>query len=405
MPSKSKRYGGGSVYEYKRGGVTKFRWQAWIPVNPLDPNGEKKRVGQSGFRTGRDAQRALEDALQTVKEMKPVKASEMPLGEYAKAWLEDLALANTTKYGYEKIVRVHIEPHLGPLPLSKINTNSIARFYKEKLINGRKDSKDMGGPLSSNTVNKIHIVLGSILQKALEERLIGTNPARESKIVNAPTGKAIRAEAEELTTWTASHLREFLTWAHQNQNDELFTLWQLIATTGVRRGEALALQWGDIDFSNQSLSIRRSTDAVVSQGVKKTKTGHSRNIILFNETIKELKRFKEVRSILGLSFVQPQSYIFSTVRNKLRTPNDTTARWSRLVARAQKDIPELPWLTLKGLRHTHATLLLQSGVSAKIVQERLGHSNIGTTLNTYTHVTPTIQREAIVHFENWTRNV
>ena len=65
------------------------------------------------------------------------------------------------------------------------------------------------------------------------------------------------------------------------------------------------------------------------------------------------------------------------------------------------ELPELPWVTLKGLRHTHATLLLQSGVASKVVQERLGHSDISTTLNIYSHVTPTIQREAIQHFEGW----
>jgi integrase len=69
--------------------------------------------------------------------------------------------------------------------------------------------------------------------------------------------------------------------------------------------------------------------------------------------------------------------------------------------KAQSNFVGLPWVTLKGLRHTHATLLLQSGEASKVVQERLGHSDIGTTLNIYSHVTPTIQREALDRFEDW----
>jgi integrase len=119
------------------------------------------------------------------------------------------------------------------------------------------------------------------------------------------------------------------------------------------------------------------------------------------KTLDVLSEYQKLRALLGPEFVANDAFIFATLNNELRIPNDVTARWSRLVAKAQLSISDLPSITLKGLRHTHATLLLQSGTNPKIVQERLGHSDISTTLNIYTHVTPTIQTEALARFTKW----
>lgn len=113
--------------------------------------------------------------------------------------------------------------------------------------------------------------------------------------------------------------------------------------------------------------------------------------ILDSPALKVLSEFKYLRALLGQEFVANEAFIFSTLTNELRIPSDVTARWSILVAKARTNISDFPLITPKGVRHTHATLLLQSGVNPKIVQERLGHSDISTTLNIYTHLTPTIQ--------------
>jgi len=165
----------------------------------------------------------------------------------------------------------------------------------------------------------------------------------------------------------------------------------------------VAVQWRDIDFKSNQLSIVRAADAALSKAVKKTKTLRSRDIALDPELISILKRHKELRTQLGAEFVQPDSYVFGTLRNEIRTPNDVTAQWARRVREAQKTIPNLPWLTIHGLRHTHATMLLQADVSPKLVQQRLGHSNIGTTFDTYTHVPSAARHEAVVRFGDWFR--
>jgi integrase len=177
----------------------------------------------------------------------------------------------------------------------------------------------------------------------------------------------------------------------------------LIAMTGMRRSEAIALRWVDINFEEGMMSVRRAADTSLSRSVKATKTYKSRHVKLDNQTLELLASYRELRSKLGHQFATGEAYIFSTIDNNLRVPNDVTARWSRLIMKAKEELSNLPSVTIKGLRHTHATLLLQSGINPKIVQERLGHSDIGTTLDIYTHVTPTIQSEAVKSFAEWLR--
>ena len=183
--------------------------------------------------------------------------------------------------------------------------------------------------------------------------------------------------------------------------DDFYTLWHLVAFTGIRRSEAVALKWSDFNSAEGFISIRRAADTATSKTLKPTKTYRSRAIALDSETVGELVKYRLNRVLLGSELVSSESFIFGTLKNELRGPNDVTARWSRLIKKALEEVTDLSPVTLKGLRHTHATLLLQAGINPKIVQERLGHSDISTTLDIHTHVTPTIQVEAIKRFTSW----
>lgn len=399
--SRKRTYGRGSVFRYKAKSGYKYRWQLVAPVDPDTPNGEKRRASKSGYSTRAEAEDALAAAMSRVKRRKPALSSKAKLQEVCDEWLSELDLANSTVYGYKKIINNHIIPHLGHIPIGDLRPNQVAKFYKNLKSGGRRDSKDFGGRLSANTVNKIHIVLGAMLQDAVKQGLIPDNPARDGIKVKPPTRRQILEEAPEETLWTSDQLRDFLTWNKEVKRDYLYPLWVLLALTGMRRGEIIALRWRDLDFRKKSISIRRSADSVVSKAVKSTKTYTSRVIAVDSVTLSVLEAYREGRAALGPAFVSPDSYVFGNLRNELRTPNDLTARWARLIRLAQEEIEDLPPVTLKGLRHTHATLLLQAGENPKVVQERLGHSDIQTTLNIYSHVTPTIQREALDRFVEW----
>jgi integrase len=118
-------------------------------------------------------------------------------------------------------------------------------------------------------------------------------------------------------------------------------------------------------------------------------------IYLDDETLGVLASFKLERAKLGPSFVAPDAYIFGTLDGSVRNPGDVGERWSKTIAKALVEVPELHPLTIKGMRHSHATLLIESGAKMKAVQERLGHSNITTTMNIYSHVTEHMQEEAV----------
>lgn len=151
--------------------------------------------------------------------------------------------------------------------------------------------------------------------------------------------------------------------------------------------------------------FRRAAEPVLPKATKVPKTGKGRLLDIDNETIAILKEWKATRANLGPDFVLPESFVFGTVDNQLRSPNSVTGRWTRAVKKARIALGEdiMRRVTIKELRHSHATILFELGIQPKIVQEGMGHSNISTTMNIYSHVTPTVQRGAVdqlsEHFE------
>lgn len=142
------------------------------------------------------------------------------------------------------------------------------------------------------------------------------------------------------------------------------------------------------------LSLRRAANVTKRNATKKTKTGSSRSIDLDQNSVNALKAYKAKRGSISLDLARPEAYVFGNDQGQIRSPNEVGRRWTYRVAKAQEKL-DLPRITLKGLRHTHATILLELGIHPKVVQERLGHTKISTTMDIYSHVAPTMQRNAI----------
>jgi integrase len=203
-----------------------------------------------------------------------------------------------------------------------------------------------------------------------------------------PSNRAAKAPPPQ--TWSASELRTFLA---STAGTRLEPLWQLYATCGLRRGEALGLRWRDVDLDGGTVAIakaRVSTDRGVVEG--QPKSGRGRAVALDAGTVAKLREHRkcqlEERLAWGPAYAA-EDYVFTREDGVPYSPDHVTRAFRKAVKRAG-----LPPIRLHDLRHTWASLALAAGVNPKVVSERLGHATVSFTLDTYSHVMPGLQEDA-----------
>ncbi len=286
--------------------------------------------------------------------------------------LSETAVRPKTIDQYKQIVRQHIIPDLGLIKMKDLNPRQIQALY----------SKKMEGGASARTVLLIHAVLRRALNQALKLGVIGRNPALA---VIRPKLKHI-----EMKVLTDSQVRTLLSAA---TGDRFEVLYWLAVATGLRQGELLGLKWSDVDWVNRRLRIQRQVQRIRGGLVfSEPKTAAGRRVIALGvATIQALKKqqFFQVGRIHDIgSLWQDYDLIFPSSIGTPLDPSNLYHSFKQLLKKAS-----LPNIRFHDLRHTAATLMLQQGTYPKIVQERLGHSDIIMTLNTYSHVLPVMQDE------------
>jgi integrase len=191
-------------------------------------------------------------------------------------------------------------------------------------------------------------------------------------------------------------IQKFLSLARK---DRLYIAFLLAVTTGLRRGEVLGLRWKDIDVDSKKASIRKNLVAIDNRPVlqdPKTK-GSYRSVTFPAMTIEELKNHQKVQhqeKLLAGEAYQDNDLIVATSIGTPIGPRNLLRSFYRILEKGN-----LPKMRFHDLRHTHATLMLQQGEHPKIVSERLGHANTRITMDTYSHVLPNMQQEAVDRFE------
>ncbi|GAA2040669.1 site-specific integrase [Terrabacter terrae] len=386
--------GEGGISEYP----TKSGVRYLIKYGYTREDGSRGTVLKRGFPTRKAAAEELRARLTSVDRGSHVAPNRVTVDEHFTVWLAGLRKQPSTVASYSKNVRLHVVPYLGALRLDQLTGSRLTRLYRQLESEGRADGS---GGLSPRTVRYIHTIVHSGLSAAVRDGLVAQNAADKA---DPPSAKA--AASPEMQFWTAPELRAFL--EHRRRvNDELLPAWHLISYTGMRRGEALALRWGDVDLDAARLSVRRGVTVVKNKGqgqqvlVGITKTPHSRRTVdLDANTVAMLRAYKAARGLISLSLARDDALILGDVDGRVRHPERFSRRWDTAVRQAMgasSDI-ELPKIRLHDLRHTHATLLLASNVPVKVVSERLGHANATITLGTYAHVMPGMQAEAAAKF-------
>ncbi|MER2107668.1 MAG: site-specific integrase [Solibacillus sp.] len=377
------------IKSYKlKNGETRYEFPAYLGVDPL--TGKQRRTMKRGFKTHKEAELALarikldvangtykQDRAETYQEL-----YDLWVVQYENT-VEESTFVKTTG-----LFKNHILPSMGAYKIEKITIDICQKHVNEwaaKLKNFR----------------AVKSYAAKVLDFAIKRGFLQTNSFTHVEVpVNKK--KVVEEDEDKLENfYTREQLIHFLSCLEQENNFKANALFRLLAFSGMRKGEALALMWNDLNFTTNELRINKA----ISRGkkqlyLKTTKTRVPRTIKMDDKTMAVMKEWKKRQKqeylVLGFNTMQPKQLVFSNEVNEYLQPTKTR-KWILHVQKKYK----LDTITTHGLRHTHCSLLFEAGASLKEVQDRLGHSDIQTTMNIYAHVTKKAKEEAIQKFVNY----
>jgi integrase len=354
---------------------------------PRRTDGRRKYAYDTIHGPKKAAERRLAEMVHEIVGGTFFEPSRMSVGEFLDQWLGQTAggLTARTRERYRSIIDRHLKPALGRIALAKLTPLHLQAYYTEALKNGRTDGT---GALSPATVLKHHHILHRALRQAVRWQLIARNPA---DAVEPP--RALRTEMRALDSAQTAALLAAAA------DTRLAMPILLAVSSGMRRGELLGLRWRDVDLVAGTVAVRQTinetSEGIAFAGPKTTK---SRRVLPIGATtVAALKRYRaeqdERRLTMGARY-HAADLVFCLPDGSPWSPSAFSLAFGRLLRKT-----ELPRIRFHDLRHTHASQLLAQGVHPKIVSERLGHANIGITLDTYSHVLPGLQQEAVAAYD------
>ena len=377
MASKIKReYGTGSISQRKDG-----KWQGRVNLGK-DINGKRKQKYFYGD-TEREVKKKLKDYFIQGEKYNANNITKMTLEEFLVDWLENI-LVNTLKpksYAIkEYIIKQQIVPRIGLLQINSIVATDIQQMINDMI---KED-------LSYSTIKKAYDTLNQRFKLAISQEQVNKNPT-----LGVVLPKQKNKKNSEIQYFSEEQCKELIKEARRTQgcnNLNVYRLGELVPFlifTGLRIGEAIALEWKDIDCDNKTISVNKNVVEVKSQDADKyilkkqdsTKTDSSTRIVpISNNAMECIKKLKEING--------DKRFVFASQTGKYLSPSN----FNRMFRGIQKALKYEPILGLHSLRHTFATLMINKGIDVKIVSELLGHSNVSVTYNIYIH---TIQSQKI----------
>ena len=358
-------------------------WYYWVELE-RGPDGQRRQKSRGGFKTRKDAERAFAELRDEVRRGAYIEPSKLSLNRYLEEeWLPSIeaSVRPTTLRNYRDLYEAYVKPTFGRAQLVNVTPARLNAYYAELLAGGRR-ARD--GGLSPKTVRNVH----SMLHKALSDA------TRWGHLPRNPVGLAAppKPARPEMKVWSPEQLRAFVEFTG---NDRLAAAWLLLVTTGMRRGEVLGLAWKNVDFINGRLAVVQSMSVVNYHDVRlvqpKTAKGR-RSLALDPTTVASLQahRVRQLEERLQWSEAWVASDLVFTRENGTTIHPQRMTSWFEHLARDAG----LPKIRLHDLRHSYATAALAAGVPAKVMSERLGHASVMITLDTYSHILPSMQEDA-----------
>ena len=320
----------------------------------------------------------LRGALGPDKAGLPAKGTELTVGDFLESWLTEVARVTVrprTYVSYRYVVGFHLIPALGDHPLAGLSPADVQAFLNAKAASG----------LSPRTVGYLRGVLRGALGHAERTDLVTRNVARLARPPRIPRRRVSPLSVEQVRTFVAAIA-----------GDRLEALYLVALGVGLRQGEILGLRWSDVDLAAGTLTVRHALARIDGRLVLvEPKSATSRRVVPLPAFVRDAlveHRLRQAAEPLPLRPVPPDPFADLVFVTSHGTPLDgitITRRFQRILADAG-----LPHQRFHDLRHACASLLLAQGVPARVVMETLGHSEISLTLNTYSHVMPSVGREA-----------
>ncbi|MGD7051444.1 site-specific integrase [Sutcliffiella horikoshii] len=358
------------IYPYEKSG--KEHWYYAFEVK--ESNGKRKTIKKRGFKGKTEARKAEAEARVQWEKGSYIDPSKITLGEYITIWLENKRdISPETRSTNEGHLRNHILPIIGSIQLQKVNVSDL-----EKLI---KSLYDKG--LAEGTVRKIYNLAYTCFKVATKKELINKNPFDLLEKGDKP--KKHRAKFDY---WSSEEVIHFFSVLEHRQR----IMFVLAIRCGMRRSEICGLRWKDIDFVNKRLSIIQTLRP--KQGLKigtKTDAGY-RSIALSNTVLDELQKHRKliVEERLFCDEYHDNDLVVCQSNGLPVSLGNFDKFWKRILSNTG-----MRKIKFHELRHTCASLLLSASVHPKVVQELLGHSSITMTIDTYSHLMPNMQSEAV----------
>lgn len=373
----------------KKDGSKAYMFNLYLGTDPV--TGKQRRTTRRGFRTMAEAKTALSRLELEVMEngLPTSKRKIMTFEEVYKLWFEQhkATVKESSAYIHNTIIKVQVLPYFGTLRVDKIDT-----VYCQKQVNRIfKTLKNYNSAIN---------LIRRIFDYAKVMKQIKTNPMND--VIIPKKRKTLDDTDKPVNFYTKEQLRTFLETLKEHAPYQMYVAFRVMAFTGMRKGELVALKWSDVDFENGTISINK-TVAFNNAGkfhIQTPKTRKSiRTISIDDTTLNALKTWKnELRKELfkqGQNIDKGDGFIFHTQKGNF------------IIKYIDKFLPSflkkynLPPIKPHGFRHTHASLLFESGASIKEVQDRLGHENIKTTMDIYTHVTKSAREKTAEKFAKY----